>query len=682
MFWSVNIEDVKPQHGFLVGIDTGGTFTDAVVCDSRTGAVAFKTKVPTNHDDLGACVSTALGNVIDGSRLSAEDIGLVSISTTLATNAIVEGAGRPAGLITIGFDETAIDRGGLRSALGEDPVISLRGGHSSHGLEVNELDLDALRTSVLDIEHRVDAFAVVGAFSVRNSDHERAAEDIIRQISTKPVTCSYELSEQLNGPKRAVTALLNARLIALTDGLLTAVEESMDHLGLTAPLMVMRGDGSLVSASFVRQRPIETILSGPAASALGSVHLAGIDDAIVADIGGTTTDVAVLVDGQAEADIRGAVVGGNATMINALRVHTEGIGGDSHVQNSPLNTPELSIGPRRVVPLVVAGESHAGLKEMLETQSKAPVARETDGMYLWFRDGGSAWTPRSAADHHVMDALSSEPSGLPYDQVIDSGLHKNAANRLLAVGVLGMAGFTPTDAMHVLGKDTRYETNAAELGAGLLARQSDRFGVRLAKDPIAISDQVYRSVAMKLAMAILAATFDYDDLPAAEVAGPLMTEALSRSATQRTGTLSVHVGVESPLVAVGAPAALYFPEVARLLRTDLIIPDHSEVANAVGAATGNVRLTTRVTVTAPRRGLFRVHSATEPKTFYELSGAQEFAEGAAREELGNKMALAGAETFDIENSWVLKEINVKDRPLFVEAVLTSTAYGHPLMNAT
>jgi len=671
------LASVTSSHSFLVGIDTGGTYTDAVVCDLATTDVLNKAKVPTNHDDLGACVSAALQAVIGGSLVSSKEVALVSISTTLATNALVEGAGRPAALVAIGFDDAALRRAGLQEVLDEGSVIFLKGGHSSHGQETTPLDLTPLKRALDEIDSRVDAYAVVGSFSVRNSAHESAVADLLRNATSKPVTCSHELSKQLDGPKRAVTALLNARLIALIDGLLSAVETSMAALKVTAPLMIVRGDGSLVSAAFVRQRPIETILSGPAASVLGSFALAGIGDAVVADMGGTTTDVAVLADGMPASNSQGAFVGEHATMIDAIRVHTAGIGGDSHVHNAEFETPQLSIGPRRVVPLVVASQSIGDVRQMLESQARNPIPRDTDGIYLWLRDRASRWRTRSEAEEQILQTLKTAASGCAYQDVITSGLQRNAANRLLNAGVIAMAGFTPTDAMHVLALDARYEPEPAILGARLLARQRDRLGQPFATSGVDVSEQVYRGVALKLATTILRAGCDHDDLPIDQVESPLVAEALSTPETQSEGVLSVRVGLNRPLIAVGAPASLYFPEVARLLNTDLIVPEHFEVANALGAATGMITLSTKITVSAPRRGLFRVHIGEEPKTFYELSRAQEFAEFVAGEEVATKMALAGAKGYDLSNNWVTKEVAVADRPFFVEAVLTTTATGRP-----
>ena len=668
---------MNSSHSFLVGIDTGGTYTDAVACDLATTDVVNKAKVPTNHDDLGACVSAALQAVIDGSLVSSSQVSLVSISTTLATNALVEGVGRPAALVAIGFDDAALRRAGLKEVLDEGAVIFLKGGHSSHGQETTPLDLAPLETALDEIDSRVDAYAVVGSFSVRNSAHESAVADLIRDVTSKPVTCSHELSEQLDGPKRAVTALLNARLIALIDDLLSAVEASMAALKVKSPLMIVRGDGSLVSAAFVRQRPIETILSGPAASVLGSFALAGIGDAVVADLGGTTTDVAVLADGKPASNSQGALVGGQATMIGAIRVHTAGVGGDSHVHNAEFETPQLSIGPRRVVPLVVASQSIDGIRQMLESQARNPIVRDTDGIYLWLRDGATRWKVRSETEEEILQTLKTSTSGCAYEDVITSGLQRNATNRLLNAGVIAMAGFTPTDAMHVLDLDARYEPEPALLGAHLLARQRDRLGQLFAAGSVEVSELVYRGLARQIAMTMLRVAADHDGLPIDQIESPLVTEALSASDAQSDGVLSVRVGLNRPLIAVGAPAALYFPEVGRLLNTEVIVPEHFEVANALGAATGMIELSTTITVSAPRRGLFRVHVGEEPKTFYELSRAQEFAEFAAGKELATKMALAGANTYDLSSNWVTKEVAVADRPLFVEAVLTTTATGRP-----
>ncbi|MGI9595962.1 MAG: hydantoinase/oxoprolinase N-terminal domain-containing protein, partial [Acidimicrobiales bacterium] len=279
-----------------IGIDTGGTYTDAVLYDDATPvdgpgggtAVVAKAKARTRID-LALGIAESLDEILGNDRLtSPAEVSLVALSTTLATNALVEGVGGRVALVFIGFTEAELDRGGLREGLGEAPVIMAAGGHDSLGVEVAPFDAEAMLARARELE--VDAFAVAGQFSVRNPTHELAARDALLALG-KPVACGHELSAKLNGPKRALTCLLNAKLIGLIAELCQAAETILAERNITAPLMIVRGDGSLVSASFAKNRPIETILSGPAASLIGAGHLTGAPDIVVSDIGGTTTDV-------------------------------------------------------------------------------------------------------------------------------------------------------------------------------------------------------------------------------------------------------------------------------------------------------------------------------------------------------------------------------------------------------
>src|SRR5690606_9164098 len=132
-------------------------------------------------------------------------------------------------------------------------------------------------------------------------------------------------------PRRAVTAALNARLTGMIAGLIAGAEAMLAARGIRAPLMLVRGDGSLVAAGFARARPIETILSGPAASLVGAAHLTGLSDAVVSDIGGTTTDIGLLGASRPAVAAEGASVGGYRTMVQAVDMSTHGLGGDSEV---------------------------------------------------------------------------------------------------------------------------------------------------------------------------------------------------------------------------------------------------------------------------------------------------------------------------------------------------------------
>ena len=309
---------------YFLGVDTGGTYTDAVIVDEAATRVIGSAKSLTTRGDLALGIGRAVDAALAEAGVAPSQVALVSLSTTLATNALVEGQGGRVALVFIGFDDDDLDRGGLVEALKGDPVIRLAGGHTHAGTEFAALDLAALEAQVAALGDQVMGFAVAARFATRNPAHEAAARDIIRRVTGRPVTCSHELSAQLNGPKRALTAVLNARLIGMIDRLVAACERHLAQVGIDAPLMVVRGDGALISAAMVRERPIETILSGPAASIVGARWLTGEKDALVSDIGGTTTDVALLRDGLPEIDPQGARVGGFRTMVEAVAMRTTG----------------------------------------------------------------------------------------------------------------------------------------------------------------------------------------------------------------------------------------------------------------------------------------------------------------------------------------------------------------------
>ena len=312
----------------LLGVDTGGTYTDAVLI--RGEAVLAKAKALTTRHDLADGIGAAVARVLEVAKVSADRVAMASLSTTLATNALVEGQGGRIGLVYIGFAAADLETHGISAALGGDPVLVLGGGHTHAGAEAAPLDLDALEGWAK--KQDVSAFAVASSFAVRNPAHELAAKEMLRQVTGRPVTASHELSAKLGGPKRALTALLNARLVGLTHHLIARAEETLRAQGIDAPMMVVRGDGALISAAQAMERPIETILSGPAASIVGARWMTGARDALVSDIGGTTTDIALLRDGVPQIDPEGARVGPYRTMVEAVAMRTHGLGGDSEVR--------------------------------------------------------------------------------------------------------------------------------------------------------------------------------------------------------------------------------------------------------------------------------------------------------------------------------------------------------------
>ncbi len=657
----------------LLGIDTGGTYTDAVLYDEATSSVVATAKSPTTHHDLSIGIQGAIDAVLAAGRVPAGDVELVSLSTTLATNALVEGKGRPIAAVIIGFDADVAARAGLAEALGHDPAIFLPGGHDPHGGEVEPLDLARLAIDVAEVAARAEAFAVTSQFSVRNPEHELAAAEVIRSVTGKPVTLSHHLSARLNGPKRAVTAILNARLISIIEGLVRTTQQALATRGIAAPLMVVRGDGSLVSAAFVRDRPIETILSGPAASLVGAAHLTGLSDAIISDIGGTTTDIAVLRDGVPTVSADGATVGGHRTMVSAVAMHTHGLGGDSRVMADPRAAGcSLQIGPRKVVPLCqLAADEPALVHSMLDLHLTSTMPGELDGVVLIAEDYDARMASLSGVEHAVLAAMGGRIA------VASSALvtlqHRRVMERLVQRGVLQVAAFTPTDAAHVLGLQQTYDASAARKAATLFARQRDRLGKPIAPDGESLSRVTIETLVRRSAEAVLAAALVADGLSADAVGQSVVQAMLDR----RLRVAQLSLGLSSPLVGLGASAGAYYPQVAALLGAESRIPVHAGVANAVGAVVGRVRLSRECLVSSPQQGQFIVHAADGPRMFVDLAVARRFAGQHAHHALALDMVAAGAPVFEVREHWHESTVEVGGMDLFVEGRLELVASGRP-----
>ena len=176
----------------LLGVDTGGTYTDAVLIRDETKVIAHAKSLTTRHD-LAIGIGAAIQSVLQDSKLDPKEVVLASLSTTLATNALVEGQGERVGLIYIGFKQSDLDSHGLTDAMRGDPVVVLTGGHDHAGNQVEQFDAEHLRNWLQNDGREVSAFAVASQFATRNPAHEIAASEIIAQATGKPVSMSHHL---------------------------------------------------------------------------------------------------------------------------------------------------------------------------------------------------------------------------------------------------------------------------------------------------------------------------------------------------------------------------------------------------------------------------------------------------------------------------------------------------------
>jgi N-methylhydantoinase A/oxoprolinase/acetone carboxylase beta subunit len=664
-----------------LGLDTGGTFTDAVLLAGGRRIVA-SAKALTTPRDLSIGIGMAIRAVLDllPAGMKRESVNLVSMSTTLATNAVVENRFSPVCTLLIGFDAAMLERSGLQRHSG-GVVLRVQGGHSATGEESAPLDEHAVTRAVIDHAQRVDAFAVAANFSVRNPAHELRARKIIRGLSPKPVTCAHELSSKLDAPRRALTAALNARLTPQISHLIQAVSRVLVEQAIHAPLMIVKGDGSLMKAEIALEYPVETILSGPAASVVGAAFLTGLNDFIVADMGGTTTDIAVVTGGAPLMSDQGALVGVWRTMVEAVDVRTSGLGGDSETRFD--RQLQLRIGPRKLMPLSLL--AHTFPATLAQLRSIADLARLPDhATQFAFRNSDRAPPMHlSMLDRRVWEALDLEPRRV--STVARSGSGLEALHRLADAGLATLAGFTPSDAMHVLNRQQDWCREAAECGARILSteeRNARASGV--ADSPLAICERVYEHVVRESGRMVLAAALARD--PGIEAPqrgwGALGNRLIEEAVAGRRFSLLLQATLEvaRPLVAIGAPADAYYPEVAHRLGAQLFIPTHAAVCNAVGAVAGVVRQTVDILVNQPTFKVFRVHDPAGTQDYPDPAPALDHARRVSRE-----LALAAALRAGAKDPHV--ETSVSERlarsglgaDYLAEAVARSTATGRPLV---
>jgi len=663
----------------LLGFDTGGTYTDAVLFDPARGAVAAAAKALTTKHDLAIGLRGAMEAVLR--QRPVDDIGFVSLSTTLATNAIVEGQGSPICLLLLGYEPSALDRAGLRRALGHDPVCFIAGGHSATGDEQAPLDLPALEAAVQTHAHGVAAFAVSGFFSVRNPAHEVAARELIGRLTGKPVSCGHELTSKLDAPRRALTTALNARLIPQLQQLIHAVEGLMAEKGVRAPLMVVKGDGSLVSAEFALARPVETILSGPAASVVGARHLAGEESVVVADMGGTTTDIALLSGGLPVLDREGAFVGGWRTMVEAVAVHTYGLGGDSEVHR---DGNAILVGPRRLVPLSLLCRQYPVMLEVLRGQHEADRLEPGAGRFALRNralDTGAAGLPPSQA--RVWAALAEGP--VPLAKLAGGYAACKAVERLVDRGLVIVSGFTPSDAAHVLGLHREWSEEAARLGAELWIRDDEAAARQADPDAATFARRVIEATILQSGRAIVDAALASAGEIGLAAGGPLGQRLVDRalgSAAGESPLLRIGIALDRPLVAIGAPVGSYYPEVARRLDARLVIPPHAGVCNAVGAVAGGIVQSVSALITSPNEGLFRVHVPVGNADFTDLERAAAHALAEASALAASNARAAGAVDIELRHRRADKvHRDASGLQIFIESRIDVTAFGRPRVAA-
>ncbi|MGY8862671.1 MAG: hydantoinase/oxoprolinase N-terminal domain-containing protein [Pseudomonadales bacterium] len=664
-----------------LGIDTGGTYTDAVIINEQNQVLVAVKSLTTRHN-LAIGIGESIGKV--PAELLA-DIEMVSLSTTLTTNAVVEGNGAPVCALVVGLSETQVKKSGLGEIIDDSLIIRIAGGHDASGKQLAPLDIEAATAAILANKDKVSAFSVSAQFGVRNPSHEIKLQNLVTQLTQMPVTCGHELATSLGAPRRALTASLNARMIPFIQDLIEAVQTILQQLNIKAPLMIVKGDGSIVNAETALVHPVTTILSGPAASVIGACALSGSRNAIIADMGGTTTDIAIVTNGQPELASEGARVGNWQPMVETVKVYSIGLGGDSEVR---FYGGSIALGPRRVVPMSLLAQQYPEvLKRMQAHLDDTPTPRHNRFVTRLERNQAliNQFTP---IESQAWELLEHGPVEMETMVFKNQDLAKALA-RLERKGMVIYSGFTPSDAAHVLGNSSHWSVEGAKLAAQIWARQM-RVLYGLGSWEKGNSEEPARRVFTLMNDAICQTL-----LEAGLHQENLLNEARSKHLAELLGKLilkngendddnalfGINFGKSHPIVAVGAPAATYYPQAAKSLNIGLILPEYGHVANAIGAVMGSVVQRSEIIITQPTQGIYRIFHGATPFDVTDLEDAISQAEGIVKEQAYTLAKSAGAGEVDIrirhDNKHVISEL---DGELFVEAKISAIATGKPLLD--
>ncbi len=662
---------------YQLGIDTGGTYTDAVIVDENRVVLASNKSLTTRFD-----LTIGIGNAISGlPPCYIAEVNLVALSTTLSTNSVVEGRGAPVGVLLAGYNPAQVDKSGLAGIVDRDMISLIDGGHGAVGEELKPLDIEFARNRIAEQNKRVSAFAISGMFGARNPAHEKQLRDLVHELTDKPAACGHELAASLGAPGRALTVALNARMILYIQLLIDSVETILAGKGIEAPLMIVKGDGSLVNAHTARLQPVATVLSGPAASVIGACALSGQKNAIVVDMGGTTTDIAIVTDGRPELCENGARIGAWQPMIEAIRVFSIGLGGDSEIGFRS----GLSISGRRVVPISLLAHQFPQVMPAIERQANGLPSPRNNKFALPLQKNEILLRQLSDIERQTWEKLQQGPIEL--ETLIDSNRGMlRAIARMERLGLVIYSGFTPSDATHVLGISDHWDSRAARLGAKIWARQMRHlYGYGNWRDGDARSpcQEVFDLVTGKISQKLIEAGLNQHgklaDSQSQNLTRLLADIVLEQGRSRKVNPLfKLQFSDDYPIVAVGGSAADYFPDVARKLKIPLNLPENAETANAVGAALGAVVQTAHVTVAQPQFGVFYLFHKGEPVRFENLETAIREATRIAGQEAYDMAVAAGANSVETrirqDANHVRHDI---DGELFVSARVTAIAAGRP-----
>lgn len=657
-----------------IGIDTGGTCTDAVVYDTGEHRVLSFAKTLTTKEDLKIGILNALRSLDEEAIKKAS---YISLSTTLATNACVENKGGRAKLIMIGVKPKVIDRmQGIYGLPKSSEIYFLPGDPEEKDENLATPPWDRLIAD-LDKFRDCDSVAIVQINPKYNAGkYEIIAEEIIKEHLGISCVRGYDLYQEINVQKRGATALLNAKLLPVMDSFFAAIEESLCEMGIDLPMVIVKSDGSVMSREYAKKRPVETLLCGPAASVIGAMELTEASDAMIVDMGGTTSDIALLKGGNTVSTLSGIRIGSWSTMVKGISIDTFALGGDSGVkyQNGVLYLDE-----RRMIPLCMLSSQYPQVLPKLQALIKRGQCYSYPAHeFFVLMSKPKDWTGYFPKERALIEALEEGPLSFEAAAGV-AGVNPFVfkMQRLENEGIIMRAGITPTDIMHLLGDYTAFDAEASRLGAAYLGLAADL-------DEDELCGRVYEMVKSRLYGNLVRILLKHEvgkelEEDEEESLGKL-TELIYSMRNKKGSFLNARFGTESTLIGVGGPTGIFLEEVAKILDSEAIIPEWGQIANAIGAAVGNITCNYTVRIEPNmNRQLGAEFCLMGSEGFigfddYEeaLETAKKQAEAAVRERAVQQGA-KGNVTVKLDIDEDFYKVNEGSSPVFVLTVVTAHA---------
>jgi len=647
-----------------LGIDTGGTYTDSVVIDTETKEIVCRSKALTTRDDLIKGIVASLRGLS-----KTDGISIVSLSSTLATNSIVEGKSCRVGLIVLGkkFGHTV----NVANYAYIDAQLDLK------GRTVKKLDMDEAKAAVESMRGKVDVLAVVGYMSVRNPSHEETVRNLADRMLGIPVVCAHELTSKLGFEQRANTAIINAGLIPTIIDLIKAVTKALEDLGIKAPLMIVKGDGSIMNAATAVRRPIETIMSGPASSLTSAMVHTGIQDALIADIGGTTTDLGIIHGGFVRTLDTGALVGGHRTRVRAADVSTYGMGGDSRIS---VEKGKIVLSTIRIIPICIAATKWPEVKQWisdLDSLKHSPSDTVSDCEF-YTRASNMELSYLTESDKRFLKLIEQRPYAVrEASDATEIPFDRFCLRDLESEGYVTRIGITPTDILAAEGTYKEYDTAASRKAVEMLAGKADMdVDTFIAKTKEAIVQKICRCIMDH----IIRAETGKDELSRSD-------EAMIEEILRDTREYDIGFRLKMPIVGIGAPVGAWLPKVAEKLNTELILPENYDVGNAIGAISSSVTEVVELSVRAAFQDFSEdpectVYNGEEAFDFSDKDEALEFAVEEATRIATARAIESGAAEVAIEKKidQMLIDVEGNGKKVFRGATVIVRASGKPMMH--